>query len=76
MVKWKQKNKVKNVGFVSAEGLTANSDNLHFNSRALREFGLRYFEGDKRVAASVSQKDEGEKKAQIGGAASTKMELL
>jgi hypothetical protein len=67
---------VKNVGFVSAEGLGANSDNLHFNSKALREFGLRYFEGYKKVAGAVSAKGEGEAKAAIGGAASTKMELL
>lgn len=32
------------VGFVSAEGLGANPDNLHFSAAALREFGLRYFE--------------------------------
>ncbi len=32
------------VGFVSAEGLGANPDNLHFNAKALHEFGLRYFE--------------------------------
>ncbi len=30
-------------GFVSAEGLGANPDNLHFNAQALREFGLRYY---------------------------------
>ena len=30
--------------FVSAEGLTANPDNLHFNHRSLQEFGLRYYE--------------------------------
>ena len=30
-------------GFVSAEGLGANADNLHFNSDSLYEFGLRYF---------------------------------
>lgn len=30
-------------GFVSAKGLTANADNLHFNSDSLYEFGLRYF---------------------------------
>ena len=29
--------------FVSAKGLTANADNLHFNSDSLYEFGLRYF---------------------------------
>ncbi len=31
-------------GFVSAEGLTANPDNLHFNAASLHAFGLRYFE--------------------------------
>lgn len=30
--------------FVTAEGLTANPDNLHFNSQSLREFGLRYYQ--------------------------------
>ena len=29
--------------FVSAEGLTANPDNLHFNAKSLREFGARYY---------------------------------
>ena len=32
------------VGFVSAEGLGANPDHLHFHAKALHEFGLRYFE--------------------------------
>lgn len=32
------------VGFVSAKGLYANPDNLHFSAKALYEFGLRYFE--------------------------------
>ena len=31
-------------GLVSAAGLTANEDNLHFNSASLYEFGLRYLE--------------------------------
>ncbi len=31
------------VGFVSAEGLGANPDNLHFSAAALREFGVRYY---------------------------------
>jgi len=30
--------------FVSAEGLGANPDNIHFSAKALREFGLRYYE--------------------------------
>ena len=32
------------VGFVPADGLRPNPDNLHFSARALREFGLRYYE--------------------------------
>ncbi len=31
------------VGFVSAQGLGANPDNLHFSAAALHDFGLRYF---------------------------------
>ena len=31
------------IGFVSAEGLDANPDNLHFSAKSLYEFGLRYF---------------------------------
>lgn len=31
------------IGYVSAEGLTSNLDNLHFNAKSLREFGIRYF---------------------------------
>lgn len=34
----------RNVGFVSAAGLGANDDLIHFNSDALYTFGLRYFE--------------------------------
>ena len=30
-------------GFVSAEGLGSNPDNLHFSAEALREFGMRYY---------------------------------
>ena len=32
------------VGFVPADGLGPNPDNLHFSAKALREFGLRYYE--------------------------------
>ena len=66
---------VKNVGFVSAEGLGANSDNLHFNSKALREFGIRYYEGYKSLVGKISTNCS-EEKTVIGGAASTKLELL
>jgi hypothetical protein len=31
------------IGFVSAVGLGSNPDKLHFNSKALYEFGIRYF---------------------------------
>lgn len=30
-------------GFVCAKGLTSNPDNLHFSAKALREFGIRYY---------------------------------
>ncbi|MGE7602971.1 sialate O-acetylesterase [Peribacillus sp. NPDC097675] len=33
-----------NCYFVSAEGLTANPDGIHFNAISLRKFGYRYFE--------------------------------
>lgn len=36
-----EKNKM--TGFVSAKGLGANPDNLHFSAQALREFGVRYY---------------------------------
>ena len=32
------------MGFVPADGLAPNPDNLHFSAKALHEFGLRYFE--------------------------------
>ena len=38
-----------NVGFASAEGLSANPDNLHFSAKALREFGERYYEEYKKI---------------------------
>lgn len=33
----------KMTGFVSAKGLMANPDNLHFDAASLREFGVRYY---------------------------------
>lgn len=36
-------------GFVSAEGLGANPDKLHFSAAALRTFGLRYYEQFRRL---------------------------
>ena len=41
--------KHKMYGFVSAQGLTSNPDNLHFNARSLREFGLRYYAEFKKL---------------------------
>lgn len=38
------------VGFASAEGLTPNPDNLHFNAKSLHAFGLRYFEEFEKLA--------------------------
>lgn len=35
--------------FVSAKGLSANEDNLHFNAKSLREFGLRYYDAYKSI---------------------------
>ena len=64
---------VNNVGFVSAEGLTPNGDNLHFNAKSLREFGLRYFDGYKKLTEVASSSEQ---KASIGGKSSTEMELL
>ncbi|MBQ3506742.1 MAG: sialate O-acetylesterase [Clostridia bacterium] len=37
-------------GIASAEGLTANADNLHFNAKSLYEFGLRYFAEFERLS--------------------------
>jgi len=41
-------------GFVSAQGLKANEDNLHFNASSLYEFGLRYFDEFERLRRSES----------------------
>ena len=48
------------VGFVSAEGLTSNPDNLHFNAKSLHEFGLRYFESYEEMAADITVFEQGE----------------
>ena len=39
----------KMTGFVSAKGLGANPDNLHFSAKALREFGVRYYDEFKKL---------------------------
>ncbi len=38
-----------NCAFVSAVGLGANPDNLHFSAKALKEFGFRYFDEYKKI---------------------------
>ena len=42
-------NNNKMTGFVSAKGLCSNPDNLHFCSKSLREFGVRYYEEFKKI---------------------------
>ncbi len=42
-------NKNKITGFVSAKGLGANPDNLHFSAQSLREFGVRYYNEFKKL---------------------------
>lgn len=37
------------VGYASSEGLGCNPDNVHFNAKSLREFGLRYYDAFKTV---------------------------
>ena len=36
-------------GYVSAEGLTPNPDNLHFSAASLHAFGLRYYEAFRKL---------------------------
>jgi len=44
--------KVPNCAIVSSEGLTPNSDNLHFNTVSLRTFGSRYAEAYLKLKAA------------------------
>ena len=41
-------------GFVSAEGLSANPDQLHFCAASLYEFGLRYFDAFEKIGVFPS----------------------
>ena len=59
--------------FVSAEGLGANPDNLHFNHGSLQEFGLRYYEA---FAALEDRSRVFEQKCGMDDAVRTEMELL
>ena len=47
------------VGFVSAQGLTCEADNIHFDAPSLREFGQRYAE----AYIELTQLQPGRKKA-------------
>lgn len=60
-------------GFVSAEGLEANPDNLHFCAKALSEFGLRYYEEFKKLEAPCKIFVD---KPDMDDALRTEMELL
>ncbi|MCK4346945.1 MAG: hypothetical protein KAX05_16805 [Bacteroidales bacterium] len=40
-------------GFVSSDGLTFNSDSIHFDARSQREFGRRYAEVYLKVAEQI-----------------------
>ena len=59
--------------FASAEGLTPNPDNLHFNHRSLQDFGLRYYDAFKSVEDKTRIFDE---KSKMDDAIRTEMELL
>ena len=59
--------------FASAVGLTANSDNLHFNHASLMEFGLRYYAAFKTVEDTSRVFDE---EGKVNDTVRTKMELL
>lgn len=61
------------VGFASAEGLTANPDNLHFNAQSLYDFGLRYFEAFEKLNKQTAPAKKSSKKEDIQR---SEMELL
>lgn len=44
------------IGYAKADGLTSNPDNLHFNAKSLREFGLRYYEKFKSMSDILTSK--------------------
>ena len=59
--------------FVSAKGLTSNPDNLHFNSKSLLEFGLRYYEAFKQIE---DKNRDYEEQGKINDSIRSAMELL
>ena len=58
--------------FVPADGLCDKGDNLHFNSRSLYEFGLRYFDAFEKFDISAN----GEGASDPDALKLTEMELL
>ena len=60
-------------GFVSAEGLGANDDNLHFSAKALRELGLRYYDEFEKYEDKNKIFEE---KSDMDSAIRSEMELL
>ena len=59
------------VAYVAADGLGDNGDNLHFNSDALYEFGIRYFDAFDKLFTATDASDTPD--ADLGR---TEMELL
>ncbi len=65
--------KLPKCAYVSAEGLTPNSDNLHFNTSSLYEFGRRYYAAFKELEDKNRVFEE---KPDASSAVRTGMELL
>lgn len=63
----------KHVAFASAEGLTSNPDNLHFDHKSLEEFGQRYYEAFKKIEDKTIIFDDN---CKLNDTSRTKMELL
>lgn len=63
----------KHVAFASAEGLTSNPDNLHFDHKSLEEFGQRYYEAFKTIEDKTIIFDDN---CKLNDTSRTKMELL
>ena len=63
----------KHVAFASAEGLTSNPDNLHFDHKSLEEFGKRYYEAFKKIEDKTIIFDDN---CKLNDTSRTKMELL
>jgi len=61
------------VAYASAEGLTSNPDNLHFNAASLYEFGHRYFEEFAKMKKDINEEPDNEP---VQDVTRTAMELL